>query len=57
MMDSEKEQIERLLKEMSQKIREDHFSKGLPIVYMKGNWIVEEWPDGRIVYVKELQIK
>ncbi len=54
-METEREQIQRLLQEMKLKIREDHFSKGLPIVYMdEEGWMVEEWKDGRIVKLKKI---
>ncbi len=54
-METEREQIQRLLQEMKLKIRENHFSKGLPIVYMDDEgWMVEEWKDGRIVRLKKL---
>ncbi len=42
-----------ILSTMAVTVRKEHFDKGLPIVYRdKDRWIVEEWPDGRIVKLK-----
>ena len=43
-------------KDMSEKIRQEAFSNGRPIVYMnEQRQVVQEWSDGRIVVLKQLE--
>lgn len=51
----EKVILKKALENMSKTIREQHFSKGLPICYMnKERWIVYEYSDGRIEKLKRI---
>ena len=51
-----REKIPEILKSMANDVKARHFAAGLPIVYAKDGWIVEEYSDGKIVKVKELSI-
>jgi hypothetical protein len=51
----EKEILKKALGNLEKKVRQEHFSKGLPICYMtEDRWIVYEYPDGRIEKLKKI---
>ena len=49
-------QSEEFQKVMLERIKEDTWNEGLPMIYMDDEgWLVKEWKDGKIEKVKKLR--
>jgi hypothetical protein len=47
---------EKFQQAMLERIKEDTWKEGLPMIYMdKEGWLVKEWKDGKIEKIKKLQ--
>ena len=47
---------EKFQQAMLERIKEDTWKEGLPMIYMdKEGWLVKEWEDGKIEKVKKLK--